>query len=60
MNGWGDAREGGGRKPSGDPCKKLSIAPRMSEYAVIKKAAEDAGKSFSRYVIDAAMEKARG
>ena len=58
MSGQGGAREGAGRKPSGDPCRKLSIAPRQSEYAVLKEAAAAEGKTFSRYVIDAAMEKA--
>lgn len=48
-----------GRKPSGNPCKKLSIAPRLSEYEAIKKAAEAAGQTFSRYVIDAAMTRTR-
>lgn len=51
----GGRRPGAGRKPSGDPCKKISIAPRLSEYAILKKAAE---KTFSRFVIDAALEKA--
>lgn len=46
-----------GRPPSGDPVKKLSIAPRQSEYEAIRRAAEKAGVSFSRFVIAAALEK---
>ena len=55
----GGARPGAGRKPSGEPLKKLSIAPHLSEYDALKNAAALAGKTLSRFVIDAAMEKAR-
>ena len=56
---WGGARKGAGRKPSGNPTKKMSVAMRETELRLLKAAAEDAGKSFSRYVVDAALEKAR-
>ena len=58
-NTHGGARKGAGRKPSGDPTKKFSIAARMSEYAVLKDAAGKAGKTVSRFVVEAALEKAR-
>lgn len=59
-NTHGGARPGSGRKPSGDPTKKFSIAARMSEYTVLKDAAEKAGKTISRFVVEAALEKAHG
>ena len=54
----GGARPGAGRKPSGERARTTSINPRRSEYAILKAAAEQAGKTFSRFVIDAALEKA--
>ena len=56
---WGGARKGAGRKPSADPTRKMSVAMRETELRLLKAAAGNAGKSFSRYVVDAALEKAR-
>lgn len=47
-----------GRKPLGDPIQKASVCPRASELALLREAAELSGKTFSRYVLDAALEKA--
>ena len=54
----GGARPGAGRKPGGDPTRTFSVNPRGSEYAILKNAAALAGKTLSRFLVDAGLKEA--
>ena len=47
-----------GPKPSGDPVCKMSVSPRASEGRAIREAAARAGKTLSRFFVDAALKEA--
>ncbi len=49
---------GGGRPKTGNTYKKFSVACTHAEYEQIKKAAEVAGKSISRVLVDAVLDQA--
>ena len=55
----GGKRKGAGRPKGNDATKKFSISARMSEYALIAKAAASEGKSISRYLVELALQKSR-
>ncbi len=55
----GGKRKGAGRPKGNDGTKKFSVSARMSEYAIIEKAAADEGKSISRYLVELALQKSR-
>ena len=48
-----------GRKPVADRVRVMPFYPRESEYAIIRERAEACGVSFSRFVVEAALERAR-
>lgn len=53
----GGKREGAGRKPSGDPTHKFSIAAKESEFQKLKALAQKSGKTLSRFLVDLALEQ---
>jgi len=55
---WGGAREGAGRKSTGEAGKSATITLRLSpgEKAALEQLAKAAGKSLTRYVLDRALE----
>ena len=48
----------GGRPRLNDPIRTFSVNPRASEHAFLKKAAADAGKTLSRFLVDAGLKEA--
>lgn len=55
----GGAREGAGRKTTGEKGKSANLNFRLSpdELETIKALAEQAGKSVSRYLVDLALQQ---
>ena len=55
----GGKREGAGRPKTGNTYKKFSVACTHEEYEQIIQAAEKAGKSISRVLVDAVLDQDR-